>query len=49
MKKISHKKICNTGALQIHVNTTLKPLNKSKNDFKSEIDDVKIKLHMIGR
>ena len=44
MKNISHKKSCNTGAVQIHVETSPIPLIKIKNDVELENDCVKIKL-----
>ena len=44
MKKIPHKNIWHTGAVQIHVDPPPIHSIKSKNDFKLEKDCVKIKL-----
>ena len=37
MNNVHHKKIWRIGAVKIHVETPTIPLNKSKNDTKSEI------------
>ena len=44
MKKVLHKKNWNMGTVQVHMELPIIPLIKGKNDDKSDIDFVKIKL-----
>ena len=44
MKHVSHKNICNSGTVQVHVDQPLIPLIKSNNNDKPHKDFVKIKL-----
>ena len=45
MRKVFHRNIWYTYAVQIHVDPPPIQLNKSENDAKSEKDSVKNKLH----